>query len=68
MTNYKERKYQETNEKFVQRMQHMLYEICGCDAERGKLILDECLERNKIKQIALIMAESTNLKKEKVDK
>jgi len=50
MTDYKERKYQETNEKFVQRVGHLLYDVCGCDTERAQLILEECLARNKLKQ------------------
>jgi N-acetylmuramic acid 6-phosphate (MurNAc-6-P) etherase len=41
--------YKETNEKFVQRVEHMLYYICGCNAKRGREVLKECLKRNKEK-------------------
>lgn len=41
--------YKETNEKFIQRIEHMLYNICGCDYKRGHKILGECLKRNKEK-------------------
>lgn len=39
--------YKETNDKFVSRVEGMLYDICGCDLERGRIILKECLKRNK---------------------
>jgi len=39
--------YKETNEKFIGRMENMLYFICGCDFVRGNEILLECLKRNK---------------------
>ena len=42
-----EKLYKETNDKFIDRIENMLYYICGCDKERGKIILKECLERNK---------------------
>jgi N-acetylmuramic acid 6-phosphate (MurNAc-6-P) etherase len=42
--------YLETNEKFVGRMEGMLYDICGCDLKRASIILKECLKRNKQKQ------------------
>ena len=35
----------ETNDKFVARVEKMLYEICGCDRKRGIEILKECLKR-----------------------
>jgi len=41
--------YKETNEKFAQRVEHMLYYICGCNAKRGREVLKECLKRNKEK-------------------
>lgn len=41
--------YQETNQKFVQRIEGMLYFTCGCDFKRGKIVLEECLRRNKDK-------------------
>ena len=41
--------HRETNEKFVQRVEHMLYYICGCDYKRGEEVLKECLKRNKEK-------------------
>lgn len=42
-----EKLYKETNEKFVGRIENMLYYICGCDTKRGKEVLEECLKRNK---------------------
>ena len=41
--------YKETNEKFIQRVENILYYVNGCDTKRGKLILEMCLERNKEK-------------------
>ena len=41
--------YKETNEKFIERIENMLYCICGCNFERGKEILLECLKRNEDK-------------------
>jgi len=41
----------ETNEKFVGRVEAMLYHTCGCDFERGKIVLEECLRRNKLKEV-----------------
>ena len=41
--------YKETNNKFVGRMEHMLYYICGCDIKRGKEVLEECLKKNNEK-------------------
>jgi len=43
--------YKETNKKFVDRVEHILYSICGCDFVRGHEILLECLKRNKEKLI-----------------
>lgn len=34
----------ETN---IQRVEIMLYNTCGCNKEEGKIILKECLKRNK---------------------
>ena len=42
-----EKLYKETNEKFVERVENMLYYINGCDTKRGRLILEICLKRNK---------------------
>ena len=42
--------YKETNDKFIGRIENMLYFVCGCDFDRGKIILEECLKRNKIKK------------------
>ena len=39
--------YKETNDKFVSRVEGMLYGTCGCDKARGKEILEKCLKRNK---------------------
>ena len=39
--------YKETNEKFIERVQSMLYGICGLDKKRAKEILEECLKRNE---------------------
>ena len=39
--------YKETNEKFVKRVQNILYLICGLDKERAEIILKECLKQNK---------------------
>jgi N-acetylmuramic acid 6-phosphate (MurNAc-6-P) etherase len=41
--------YKETNEKYIERVEHLIYEICGCSKERAKEVLEECLKRNKIK-------------------
>ena len=41
--------YKETNEKFIQRVQVMIYETCGCSPERAEEVLKECLKRNKVK-------------------
>lgn len=38
---------EETNEKFIGRVQHMIYGICGCEPERAEKILKECLKRNE---------------------
>ena len=43
--------YAETNEKFIGRVQNMLYNICGLDKKRAKEILEECLKRNEKKKI-----------------
>jgi len=43
--------YAETNEKFIGRVQNMLYHICGLDKKRAKEILEECLKRNEKKKI-----------------
>ena len=42
--------YDETNEKFISRIQNMIYYICGCGPKRAKEILEECLRRNKEKE------------------
>ena len=43
----REKLYNETNEKFVERMEQLLYYTNGCDTKRAKEILEECLKRNK---------------------
>lgn len=42
--------HKETNEKFIARVQAMIYFTCGCDPDRAQEILEECLKRNKDKQ------------------
>jgi hypothetical protein len=42
--------YSETNDKFVGRVEKLLYYVNGCDLRRGKLILEMCLKRNKSQQ------------------
>ena len=34
----------------VQRVENMIYNLCGCTVEEGEIILNECLKRNKIKR------------------
>jgi len=41
-----EKLYKETNEKFVQRVENMIYNTCGCDVKRAREVLEECLKRN----------------------
>ena len=41
--------HKETNDKFVQRVQGMIYYICGCSPERAEEVLKECLKRNEEK-------------------
>lgn len=36
-------------EKFVRRVENMIYYICGCDYNEAKEVLEECLRRNKQK-------------------
>lgn len=36
-------------EKFVQRVEGMIYSTCGCSYREGKKVLEECLRRNKKK-------------------
>lgn len=38
---------EETNLKFIRRVENMLYNICGCDKKIAEIILKECLKRNK---------------------
>lgn len=33
--------YKETNLKFIERVENMLYYMCGCNKKRGKEILEE---------------------------
>ena len=42
--------YKETNEKFIQRIEYLLYKDCGCNLKRGREVLRECLNRNKLKE------------------
>lgn len=39
--------YTMDKEKFVQRVNIMLYEICGCNKEESIEVLEECLKRVK---------------------
>jgi len=48
-----EKLYLETNEKFIGRVQNMLYRICGLDKKRAKEVLEECLKRNENKKFLL---------------
>ena len=41
--------YKETNEKFIQRIQIMIYQTCGCNPKRAEEVLKECLKRNEEK-------------------
>jgi len=45
--------YDETNEKFVERMENLLYFVNGCDIERGRIVLEMCIERNKKKGLKI---------------
>jgi hypothetical protein len=33
----------------IQRIEHMLYDICGCTPKQGLIILKKCMERAEIK-------------------
>ena len=33
-------------EKFIQRIEEMLYHVCGCNYTEARIILEECLTRN----------------------
>ena len=35
----------ETDEKFIERVTNMVFNICGCDKERGIKVLKESLRR-----------------------
>jgi len=35
--------------KNVQRVENMIYHICGCTIEEGKIVLKECIKRNNNK-------------------
>lgn len=39
--------YSMDKEKFVERVNIMLYEICGCNKEESIEVLEECLKRIK---------------------
>jgi len=43
--------YIETNEKFIGRVQNMLYYICGLNKNRAKEVLEECLKRNEKRKV-----------------
>lgn len=45
----KSKLYKETNQKFIGRVQNMLYNICGMDFERAREVLLECLKQNELK-------------------
>ena len=34
-------------EKFIQRVENMIYSICGCNFDEAEIILKECLIRNE---------------------
>lgn len=57
--------YKETNEKFIGRVERMVYYICGCDIKRGREILEECLKRNKKKNESIIWSYKTSEEKER---
>ena len=40
--------YNMDKEKFVQRVNIMLYETCGCNKEESIEVLEECLKRVKV--------------------
>lgn len=40
-----ERRKTMDKEKFVQRINFMLFEICGCSKEQAKEVLNECVSR-----------------------
>jgi N-acetylmuramic acid 6-phosphate (MurNAc-6-P) etherase len=42
--------YKDTNQKFIERVENMLYYVCGCNKKRGREVLEECLKRNKEKK------------------
>jgi len=31
----------------IQRVEVMIYHTCGCTTEEGKIVLQECIKRNK---------------------
>ena len=34
-----------------ERVEHMLYDICGCNLDEGKIVLEDCLKKNKDRRI-----------------
>jgi hypothetical protein len=34
----------------IKRVENMIYYICGCNKEEGRIVLEECLKRNKEKK------------------
>ena len=46
-----EKLYKETNEKFVQRVENMIYNTCGCDIKRAREVLEECALNLILKEI-----------------
>lgn len=36
---------EETNEKFADRVDKILYNICGCSPQRGIIVLNKCIKR-----------------------
>ena len=37
----------------VQRVEGMIYRICGCDIPEAKIVLETCLEKNEERRIIL---------------
>ena len=37
-------------EKFCQRVEYMIYNVCGCDTQETEILLKELLKRNKARK------------------
>jgi len=44
----------------IQRIENMLYSICGCNSKDAKKVLEECLKRNKKRRIRNEKTNSIN--------